>query len=122
VELCQNPESSGNRLPGLPGIKWRYFALLRDIYPPTIHFRSRRFKHSEYLKKLVVSLRDQGKGIDDRTVAVFLNGQKVDGEYDPDRDHVLISAPVGLRKGKNDCWCGRQISPATAVKKISISI
>jgi hypothetical protein len=78
------------------------FALLRDIYPPEIHFRSRRSWHSEDLKKLVVRLCDKGKGIDDRTVAVFLNGEKVDGEYDPDWEHILIDDTAGLKKGKND--------------------
>ena len=78
------------------------FALLRDIYPPEIHFRSHRNWHSKEYKKLVVRLRDRGKGIDDRAVAVFLNGQKVDSEYDPDWGHILINDSAGLRKGKND--------------------
>jgi hypothetical protein len=26
----------------------------------------------------------------------------VDGEYDPDRDHILINDIAGLMKGKND--------------------
>ncbi|MEI6614568.1 MAG: M23 family metallopeptidase [Chrysiogenales bacterium] len=78
------------------------FALLRDICPPEIQFRSRRTRHFENCKKLVVHLRDRGKGIDDRTVAVFLNGQKVDSEYDPDWDHILINDIIGLQKGKND--------------------
>jgi hypothetical protein len=78
------------------------FALLRDIYPPQIYFRSHHTWHSEDLKKLVVRLLDRGKGIDDRTVVVFLNGQKVDSEYDPDWGHIFINDTVGLRKGKND--------------------
>jgi hypothetical protein len=78
------------------------FALLRDIYPPEIRFRGHRTWRSENLQKLVVRLRDRGKGIDDRTVAVFLNGQKADCEYDPDWGHILINETVGLRKGKND--------------------
>jgi hypothetical protein len=78
------------------------FALLRDIYPPEIHFRSRRTWHTEDLKKLVVRLRDRGKGIDDRTVAVFLNGRKVESEYDPDWNYIRIDDPAVFRKGKND--------------------
>jgi hypothetical protein len=78
------------------------FALLRDIYPPEIHFRGRRTRHLENCKKLVVHLRDRGKGIDDRTVAVFINGQKVESEYDPDWGHILIDEAAGLRKGEND--------------------
>ena len=78
------------------------FALLRDIYPPEIFFRKTYVRDFKQLKQLVVRLRDRGKGIDDRTLAIFLNGQQVDGEYDPDWAHVLINDTAGLRKGKND--------------------
>lgn len=78
------------------------FALLRDIYPPEIFFRKTYIVDFKQLKQLVVRLRDRGKGIDDRTLAIFLNGQQVDGEYDPDWAHVLINDTAGLKKGKND--------------------
>jgi hypothetical protein len=78
------------------------FALFRDIYPPEIRFRSRRKRYFATPEKLVVRLRDRGKGIDDQTVAVFLNGQKTDCEYDPDWDYVIIDMTNGMRKGKND--------------------
>ncbi|MCJ7526450.1 MAG: hypothetical protein MUP71_14690, partial [Candidatus Aminicenantes bacterium] len=44
---------------------------------------------------------DRGKGIDERTVAVFLNGQIVDAEYDPDWKHILIKDLKHLQRGKN---------------------
>jgi hypothetical protein len=78
------------------------FALLRDIFPPQISFRGRRSLRSKKGNTLVVHLRDRGMGIDDRTVAVWINGQKADSEYDPDWGHILISASAGLRKGKNE--------------------
>ena len=78
------------------------FALLRDVYPPEIRFRSRRKRYLGTPEKLVVRLRDRGKGIDDRSVAVFLNGQKTDCEYDPDWDYVLIDGTHGMKKGRND--------------------
>lgn len=78
------------------------FALLRDIFPPQISFRGRRSLRSKKSKTLVVHLRDRGMGIDDRTVAVWIDGQKVDSEYDPDWGHILISVAPGLRKGKNE--------------------
>lgn len=78
------------------------FALLRDNYPPEIYFRKSYIRYFKQSKQLVVRLHDRGKGIDDRTLAVFLNGQKVEGEYDPDWSHVLIGDTTGLRKGKND--------------------
>lgn len=78
------------------------FALLRDIYPPEIHFRKGPKVRLETCEKLFVRLRDRGKGIDDQTVAVFLNGRKVDSEYDPDWGHIQIDALGGLLRGKNE--------------------
>jgi hypothetical protein len=80
------------------------FALLRDIYPPEIRFRGHRSWRTAKLKKIVIHLRDRGKGIDDRTVAVFLNGQITDSEYDPDWGHIFINETFGLKKGKNDLF------------------
>ncbi|MCX6555354.1 MAG: M23 family metallopeptidase [Candidatus Aminicenantes bacterium] len=78
------------------------FALLRDVDPPQISFRGRRVWRSEAHEKLVVRLLDRGKGIDEGTVAVFINGQKAECEYDPDWRHILIDATAGVRRGKND--------------------
>ena len=78
------------------------FALLRDIFSPVMRLRRPRSKHLGKLGKLVVRLSDKGKGIDEEGLAIFLNGQKVDGEYDPDRGQVLIEELHALKKGRND--------------------
>ena len=77
------------------------YALLRDIFPPAIFFRRPESMVLQKLKRLLVGLRDLGQGIDETTVAVFLNGHGVDAEYDPDRDHVQIDDLRYLLKGKN---------------------
>lgn len=77
------------------------FALLRDIFPPEIHFRSRRSRPLEDCRKLVLSLRDKGKGIDEQSVAVILNEKKAESEYDADWGHVLVMDTSGLRRGRN---------------------
>lgn len=77
------------------------FALLRDIYPPAIIFRKPAFMLLKKLKRLVIRISDRGKGIDARTVAVFLNGQDATAEYDPDWSHVLITDLQYLKKGIN---------------------
>jgi len=77
------------------------FALLRDIDPPAIIFHKPESRHLQSLQRLVVHVSDRGKGIDERTVAVFLNGQIVDAEYDPDWKHILIKDLKHLQRGKN---------------------
>ena len=97
--------------------------MLRDIFPPAIFFRKPESMHLLRLKRLVVRIRDKGKGIDDRSIAVFLNGQAVDCEFDPDWSHVLINDLNYLHKGKNhllirvDDRAGNQ-----SVKKIFFSL
>ncbi len=78
------------------------FALMRDIFPPEIYFNHSRIQYVDAHEKIVVRLHDRGKGIDYRTVAVFLNGREADSEYDPDWGHIVVYGTEGLRKGKND--------------------
>ena len=78
------------------------FALLRDIYPPAIRLRRPRSRHLDKLKGVVIRMGDKGKGIDEKTVAVFLNGQRIEAEYDPDWSHVRLEDLSLFRKGKND--------------------
>ena len=78
------------------------FALLRDVFPPAISLRRPGSKHLDALKKLVIRLSDKGKGIDDAALAVWLNGRKVEAEYDPDWGHVLLEDLPGLKKGLNE--------------------
>jgi hypothetical protein len=78
------------------------FALLRDIFPPAVSMRRLRSKHLGELHKLVIRLSDKGKGIDDATLSVRLNGRKVEAEYDPDWGHVVLEELSSLCKGRND--------------------
>jgi hypothetical protein len=79
------------------------YALLRDVDPPRIRLRSRRALRLGDREKLVVLLRDRGKGIDEGTVAVFINGQKVECEYDPDWGHILIDpGDTAAHRGENE--------------------
>lgn len=77
------------------------FALLRDIFPPEISFQKAESRHRQKLKRLVIHIRDRGKGIDDHSLAVILNGRNVDAEYDPDWSHVLLTDLQYTKKGKN---------------------
>jgi hypothetical protein len=78
------------------------FALLRDNVPPFISFSKPRTRSLEKLDRLVIHLGDKGKGIDDETIAIFLNGRKIDGEYDPDWSHIILENLPGLKSGIND--------------------
>jgi hypothetical protein len=78
------------------------FALLRDIFPPAVSLRRPRSRSLSRLRNLVVRLSDKGKGIDDTSLEVFLNGRAVEAEYDPDWSRALIEKPPFLRKGRNE--------------------
>jgi hypothetical protein len=77
------------------------YALMRDIYFPQISFKSPRTKYIKYLKRLVVTITDKGKGVNDNTLKVQLNGKPVDCEYDPDWQHVVIEDLRHVIVGKN---------------------
>jgi len=78
------------------------YALLRDIYPPAIRLRRPRSRHLDKLKSVVIRMGDKGKGIDEKTLAVFLNGRRIEAEYDPDWSHVRLEDLSLFRKGRND--------------------
>ena len=50
----------------------------------------------------MVRLSDKGKGIDDTSLEVFLNGRPVEAEYDPDWSRALLEKLPFLRKGRNE--------------------
>ncbi len=77
------------------------YALMRDIYPPRIYFKRPRTKYKKYLKRLVVNITDKGKGVNDNTLKVQLNGKPVDCEYDPDWRSVFIGDLKHIKGGKN---------------------
>jgi hypothetical protein len=78
------------------------FALLRDVFPPAISLRRPGSRRLGALTRLVVRLSDKGKGIDDSTLTVVLNGRKLEAEYDPDWGHVLLEELAHLKKGRNE--------------------
>ena len=77
------------------------YALMRDIYFPKISFKRPKTKYKKYLKRLVVTITDKGKGVDDNTLNVRLNGKPIDCEYDPDWQHVVIEELRHIKTGKN---------------------
>ena len=77
------------------------FALMRDIFPPRIFFKKPIVKHKKNLKRLVVKITDKGKGVNDGSLRVRLNGKWVDCEYDPDWRTVVIEDLKHLQVGKN---------------------
>ena len=77
------------------------FALLRDVFPPQASLRRLATRRLARLKRLFVRLSDMGKGIDDGSIQVFLNGRKIEGDFDPDWSHVILEDLPGLRKGAN---------------------
>jgi hypothetical protein len=77
------------------------YALMRDIYFPKISLKRIRTKYKKYLKRLVVTITDKGKGVDDNTLKVLLNGKPIDCEYDPDWRHVVIEDLRHIKTGKN---------------------
>lgn len=77
------------------------FALMRDVFPPTIYFSRPRTKFLHKVKRLYVVIKDKGKGVNDNTLQVKINNTIIDCEYDPDRDHVKIENVRALKKGEN---------------------
>ncbi len=77
------------------------FALMRDVFPPRIHFDRPSSQSFNHLKSLTVRIEDQGKGVDSLSLKVFLNGKPVDCEYDPDWKHVKIRDFTHKSMGKN---------------------
>jgi hypothetical protein len=78
------------------------YALLRDIYPPAIRLRHPRTRHLDKLRGMVILMGDKGKGIDEKTLAVFVNGRRIEAEYDPDWGHVRLDDLSPFKKGVNE--------------------
>ena len=77
------------------------FALMRDVFPPKIYFGRPSSQYFDKLKRLRVRIEDTGKGVDDRSLKVFLNGKRVECEYDPDWKHAMITDFTHKVMGKN---------------------
>ncbi len=86
-----------------PGI----FALMRDIYPPTVWFRRPEARYKKLLQRLVVKMGDRGKGVNDSSIKVWLNGRRICTgydcacEYDPDWRSYTIKELGDLKAGEN---------------------
>ncbi len=78
------------------------FALLRDAIPPAVSLQRPGSRLRGKLRRLVVRISDQGKGVDDESLSLHLNGRKLDAEYDPDWGHVLITELESLKSGRNE--------------------
>lgn len=77
------------------------YALMRDIFPPRIFLKKPKIKYKKNLRRLVVKITDKGKGVDDDSLRVYLNGKRVDCEYEPDWQVVVIEDLKHLKVGKN---------------------
>ncbi|MCK4764111.1 MAG: M23 family metallopeptidase [Candidatus Aminicenantes bacterium] len=82
------------------------FALLRDVFQPTISFIRPRTKYLSKVGLLVVRIKDKGKGVNDNTLKITINGRRIECEYDPDRDHVKLEDLRALKKGENKIFIG----------------
>jgi murein DD-endopeptidase MepM/ murein hydrolase activator NlpD len=81
------------------------FALMRDIFPPRIWFVKPKTKYKNNLKQIIVKITDKGKGVDDNSLIIWLNGERIcpkyECEYDPDRSSAKIEDLTNLQTGRN---------------------
>jgi len=83
------------------------YALMRDIFSPKVWFSRPKVKYRKSLRRLLVKISDKGKGVNDNTLKVWLNGSRICTayncacEYDPDRRSLVIEELGNLRVGKN---------------------
>jgi hypothetical protein len=83
------------------------FALLRDIFPPKVWFIRPRTSYKKNLRRLIVKITDKGKGVNDNSIRVWLNGQRICTgydcrcEYDADWNSLAIAELGNLKVGKN---------------------
>lgn len=77
------------------------FALMRDIYPPQIKSIKAGSRLKSKIKSIRITISDKGKGLNDESLRVILNGKRIECEYDPDWSHVLIQDMSNLHTGRN---------------------
>lgn len=78
------------------------YALLRDEIPPAVSLQRPASRLRAKLRRLVVRISDRGKGVDDESLSLHLNGRKLSAEFDPDWGHVLIGELENLKSGGNE--------------------
>jgi hypothetical protein len=77
------------------------FALMRDIYPPEIRSIKTGSTIRSEIRTIVITITDKGKGLNDESLQVQINGKRIECEYDPDRHHVRIHDIRNLLSGRN---------------------
>ena len=83
------------------------FALMRDTFPPHIKFRKPGTKFKKRVWRLTVKIWDKGKGVNDSSIKVWLNGKRIctsydcKCEYDPDWSTLKIEELSNLKRGQN---------------------
>jgi len=83
------------------------FALLRDIFPPKVWFIRPGSGYKKNLRRLIVKITDKGKGVNDNSVKVWLNGLRIcmgydcRCEYDADWNSLAIAELGNLKVGTN---------------------
>lgn len=83
------------------------FALMRDIFPPKVWFKRPGTSYKKNLRRLIVKITDKGKGVNDNSIRVWLNGQRICTgydcrcEYDADWNSLAIAELGNLKTGKN---------------------
>ncbi len=79
------------------------YAILQDDLNPTISDLSPESGNAVSAANLTLSglIKDVGKGVDEDSIVVLLDGTKMDAEYDPDRDKVSYSLTKKLISGKH---------------------
>ncbi len=77
------------------------FSLMRDIFPPRIKFLKTGRKKT-LVKQLNIIISDKGKGVNDESIKVSLNGKNAEQEFDPDWNLLKVLDIQKLTKwGKN---------------------
>jgi hypothetical protein len=83
------------------------FALMRDIFPPKVYFKRPRTRYKKKVWRLTVKISDKGKGVNDSSIKVWLNNNRIctsydcKCEYDPDWSALKIEELQHLKRGKN---------------------
>ena len=83
------------------------FALMRDTFAPSVWFSRPKGTFKKSVKRLIVKITDKGKGVNDTSIKVWLNGKRIctaydcPCEYDPDRSSLVIEELGSLKVGEN---------------------
>lgn len=77
------------------------FTLMRDDSPPKIRMLPAGTKWKKTLKELIFRITDAGKGLNDDSLKVTINGTPVEADYDPDWRRAAVTDVQFLKKGKN---------------------